>query len=91
MQHTRGCLFAGLHVNALYSWRDGLGARLLLTGAIERQISKETGANLLGLSQRTRRRCGGATVQRIADAQATREPRRLRCSARQWCTGTHQR
>lgn len=85
------CLCAGLHVTALYSWRDGLGAWLLRARAIERQIPKEAHSNLLGLSQRARRRCGGAAVQRTTHAQETREPCRLRGRARQWCTGAHQR
>ena len=73
--HSGSSECAGLHVTALYSRRDGLRAWLLLAGAIKRQVPEEAGANLLGFSQRARRRRGGAAVQRAADAQATREPR----------------
>lgn len=82
--------FAGLHVDALDRRRYGLRTRLVPSRAAERQVPEKADTDVLGLSERAGRRRGGATLQRAADAQATRESRRLGRRARQWRACAHQ-
>jgi hypothetical protein len=82
--------FAGLHDDALHRRRYGLRARLVPSRAAERQVPEKVGTDVLGLSERAGRRCSGAALQRAADTQAAREPRRLGRRAGQWCACAHQ-
>jgi hypothetical protein len=83
--------FLGFHVDALDRRRDWLGTGLVPAREAERQVPEEAGADLLCLPECAGGRRGRAAVQRAADAQAAREPRRLGRRTRQWRASAHQR